>query len=80
MNTKGQDLLLTLVQGHSDLIFSNFFFLETAKLIEAKCQTEPPWDRGTKVCSNAPVHMTNMAAMPIFDKNLNKSSSLEPNS
>ena len=29
---------------------------------------EPPWDGGTKVCSNGPVHMTNVAAMPIYGK------------
>ena len=33
---------------------------------------EPPWDRGTKVCSNGLGHMTNMAAMPIYCKNLKK--------
>ena len=31
---------------------------------------EPPWDRGMKVYSNGLCHMTNMAAMPIYDKNL----------
>ena len=31
---------------------------------------EPPWDGGTNVCSNGPGHMTKMAAMPIYDKNL----------
>ena len=35
---------------------------------------EPPWDRGTKVCSNGPGHMTKMASMPIYGKNLKKSS------
>ena len=59
---------MTLVQGHSDSTFSNFFVLETAKPIEAKFQMER--DRGTKVCSNGPGHMTSMAAMPIFDKTL----------
>ena len=39
---------------------------------------EPPWDRGTKDCSNDPGHMIKMAAMPIYGKNLTKSSSLEP--
>ena len=29
-----------------------------------------PWDGGTKVYSNGPVHMTKMAAMPIYGKNL----------
>ena len=60
------------VQGHSDSTFSNFFFLETAKPIKAKFQMEPSWDTGTKVCSNGPGHMTNMAARPVFDKNLEK--------
>ena len=59
--------------------FSNFFSLETARHIEAKFHVEPPWDGGMKVCSNGPGHMTNMAAMPIYGKNLRKSS-LEPNS
>ena len=31
---------------------------------------ESPWDGETKVCSNGPGHMTKMAAMPIYDKNL----------
>ena len=35
---------------------------------------------GTKVCSNVPGHMTKMATMPIYVKNLKKSSSLEPKS
>ena len=29
---------------------------------------------GTNVCSNGPGHMTKMAAMPIYGKNLKKSS------
>ena len=63
MNIRGQGHSLTLVRGHSDSTFSNFFFLETTKPIEAKFQMEPPWDRGTKVCSNGPGHMTIMAAL-----------------
>ena len=58
--------------------FSNFFSLETSRPIEAKFHVEPPWDRGMKVCSNGLCHMTNMVAMPIYGKNLKKSSSLEP--
>ena len=46
MNIKGQDHLLTLVQGHSDSSFSNFFSLETAGPIETKFYVEPPWDEG----------------------------------
>ena len=33
---------------------------------------EPPWDGGTKLCSNGLGHMTKMAAMSIYSKNLKK--------
>ena len=49
---------------------------ETTRPTEAKFHVEPPWDGGTKVCSNSLGHMTKMAAMPIYGKNLKKS--LEP--
>ena len=55
-------------------------FSETSGSIEAKFHMEPPWDWGTKVCSNGPGHMIEMAAMPIYGKNLKKSSSPEPKS
>ena len=58
--------------------FSNVFSSETAWPIKAKFYVEPPWERGTKVCINGPGHMTKMAAMPIYGKNLKKSSSPEP--
>ena len=77
MNVKGQGHSLTLVQGHSDSTFSNFFSLETTRPIEAKFHVDPPWNGGTKVCSNSPGHMTKMAAIPIYGKNIKKSSSLE---
>ena len=72
MNIKGQGH--SLIQGHSDSTFSNFFLLETAWPIEAKFYVEPPWDGGTKVCSTGPSNMIKMAAMPIYGKNLKKSS------
>ena len=43
-----------------------------------KFHMELLWDRGMKVCSNGPGHMTKMAAMPVYGENLKKSSSLEP--
>ena len=58
-------------------IFSNISS-ETTGPIEAKFYVEPPWDGGTKVCSNGSGHMTKMAAMPIYVKNLKKSSSKQP--
>ena len=35
-----------------------------------KFHMELLWDGGTKACSNGPGHMTEMAAMPIYGKNL----------
>ena len=78
VNIKGQRHSLTLVQGHSDSTFANFFSLETTRPVEAKFHVKPPWDGETKDCSNGQGHMTNMASMPIYGKNLKKSSSLEP--
>ena len=80
MNIKGQGHSLTLVQSHSGSTYSNFFSLETPRLIEAKFHVELPWERGKKVCSNGPGHMTKLAAMLIYGKNLKISSSLEPKS
>ena len=57
---------------------SNIFSSETTWPIKAKFYVEPPWEGGTKVCINGPGHMTKMAAMPIYGKNLKKSSSPEP--
>ena len=57
---------------------SNVFSSETTWPIEAKFYVEPPWEGGTKEYINSPGHMTKMAAMPIYGKNLKKSSSPEP--
>ena len=51
---------------------SNIFSSETTGPIKAKFHVEPPWDGEMKVCSSGPGHMTKMAAMPIYDKNLIK--------
>ena len=70
MNINGQCHSLTLVQGHSVLIFSNVSSLETYRPTEAEFHVEPPWDRGIKVSINGLCHMTKMAAMSIYNKNL----------
>ena len=49
--------------------FSNIFSSETTGPIKLKFHMETPEDAGMKVCSNGPVHMTKMAAMPIYGKN-----------
>ena len=58
--------------------FSNIFSSETTGPIEAKFHMEPHWDGRRKVYSNGLCHMTKMAAMPVYVKNLNKPSSPEP--
>ena len=57
---------------------SNDFFSETTGPIVTKFHIQPPGPLGKKSCSNGLDHITNMAAMPIYGKNLNKSSSPEP--
>ena len=61
------------VRRHPSTIL-NVFSSETAWPIKAKFYVEPPWDGGTKVYINDQGHMTKMAAMPIYGKNLKKSS------
>ena len=50
--------------------FLNIFSSETAWPIKAKFYVEPPWEGVTKVYINGPGHMTKMAAMAIYSKNL----------
>ena len=66
------------VRRYRPFKISNIFSSETAWPIKAKFYAEPPWDGGTKVYINGPGHMTKMAAIPIYSKNLKKSSSPEP--
>ena len=57
---------------------SNDFSSETTGLIATKFHIQPPGSLENKSCSNDFGHMTNMAAMPIYGKNLKKSSTPEP--
>ena len=54
----------------SDSVFLNFFPSITTRQIETKFHVEPPWDRRTKAYSNGPGHMTKMAVMPTYGKNI----------
>ena len=51
---------------------SNDFSSETTGPIATKFHIQPPGPLGKKNCSNGLGHMTNMAAMPIYNKNLKK--------
>ena len=77
MNIRGQGHSLTLVQGHSDLKFSNLFSLESAMPIQAKFYVEPPRDGGTIVCTNDPGHIIKWLPCLYMVKIFKKSSSLE---
>ena len=57
---------------------SNDFSSETSGPIATKFQIQPSRPLGKKNCSNGLGHMTKMAAMPIYGKNLKKSSPPEP--
>ena len=57
---------------------SNDFSSETTGPIATKFHIQPSGALGKKSYSNDIGHMTNMAAMPIYNKNLKKSSSPEP--
>ena len=49
---------------------SNIFSSKTAWPIKAKFYVQPPWQGGEKVYINGPGHMTKMAAMTMYGKNL----------
>ena len=57
---------------------SNNIFPETAWLIVTKFHIQPPGPLGMKKCSNGLGHMTKMAAMPMYGKNIKKYSPPEP--
>ena len=48
---------------------SNICF-ESAWPINTKFHVEPPWEGGNKIYINGPGHMTKMAVMSIYGKNL----------
>ena len=56
---------------------SKIFSSETTWPFKAKFYVEPPWEGGKKVYINGPGHITKMATMTIYGKNLKKYSSPE---
>ena len=57
---------------------SNVFFYETTWPFRVKLHIEQSLEGGTKVCINGQGHMTKMATISIYDKNLYRASSPEP--
>ena len=60
------------------LAFSNNFSSETTGPVLIKFHVQPPGSRWLKIGLNGTGFMTKMAALPIYGKNLRKSSSPEP--
>ena len=77
MSVKGQGHSLILVKGHSDFKVKTCF-LKNSLAIKTKAHMKAYGRMGMKTYTNELGHMTNMAAMPIYCKNLKKSSSPEP--
>ena len=73
MSIKGQGHCLTLVKDHSD--FEVKTFLKNSWAIWNQTSYESlKANRNENIDTNELGHMTNMAAMPIYGKNLKKSS------
>ena len=58
-----------MLHDYRELIL-NTFSSENTGPITVNYHLELLWDGGTQVCSNGPDHMTKMAAIPIYGKNL----------
>ena len=78
MSIKGQGHSLTLVKGHSDFKVKTLFFTETVGRFGTKAHMKAKVGIGMKIYTNELGHMTNMATLPIYGKNLKKSPSPEP--
>ena len=59
-------------------IYYNLVFSQTIGPIGLKFHVKTPYDKSAKICTKYFGHMTKMAPMPIYGKNLLKSSSPEP--
>ena len=70
MRIKGQGLSLTLVKGHSDFKVKTVFFPKTVGQYGTEVHMKAWGGIGMKIYTNELGHMTNMAAMPIYGKNL----------
>ena len=63
---------IDLGQNLSVSILFNFFSSITTRPTEAKFHVESPWNGRTIAFTNGPGHMTKIAAMPVYGKNLKK--------
>ena len=67
----GGYLLLPLGYMHEDNNhFQRYFISKATWLIKGKVHMEPPWEVREKIYINGPGHITKMATLPIYGKNL----------
>ena len=78
MSIKSQGHSLTLVKGNSEFKVKTCFSQKQLGDLEPKLIMEAYGRMRMKIYTNELGHMRNMAAMPIYGKNLKKSSSPEP--
>ena len=72
MKIKGQGHSLTFVQFHSGSTVLNYFFLETARPIEATFHMVLPWDEEMKMSTNVLCHITKVAVFLSMIKSFKK--------
>ena len=72
MSVKGQDHSLNLVKGHSDFKVNTFFSQKQVGRFGPKIHMKAEVRMGMIIYTNELGHLTNMAAMPIYSKNLKK--------
>ena len=78
MNIEGRGHSVTLVQGHTDSTFSNFFSIETTRPIEVKFHVEPQWDGERKFVQTVEITLPRWPPYPhIIIKHKKKYYSLE---
>ena len=77
MSIKGQGHFFTLAKGQLKLNVE-LNFLSNHLTNQSHFYMQYPWDRETKIYVKGLSHMTKMAVMAINSKNLQKSSSPEP--
>ena len=70
MRTRGQGHYLTFDQELLHIDDFKHIFLASGPVEIIKFYVESPRVEETKICSKHPGHMTNMASMPIYGKNL----------
>ena len=72
MSIKGQGHSLTLIKGHSDFNVKTVFSQKQLGDLKPKFKGKLEGEIEMKIYTNKMGHMTKMAAMPIYGKNLKK--------